>query len=35
MNFKVFCYYFMCYDINNIYAFSVLKGVLSMVLHMQ
>jgi hypothetical protein len=32
---RFFCYYFVWYDINNIYAFSVLKGVLSMVLHMQ
>jgi hypothetical protein len=32
---RFFCYYFVCYDINNIYAFSVLKRVLSMVLHMQ
>jgi hypothetical protein len=35
MNFKFFCYYFVWYDINNIYAFYILKGVLSMVLHMQ
>jgi hypothetical protein len=32
---RFFCYYFVWYDIHNIYAFSVLKGVLSMVLHMQ
>jgi hypothetical protein len=31
----IFYYYFVWYDINNIYAFSVLKRVLSMVLHMQ
>jgi hypothetical protein len=33
--FQFFCYYFVWYDINYIYAFSVLKGVLSMILHMQ
>jgi hypothetical protein len=32
---RFFCYYFVWYDINNIYALSVLKGVLSIVLHMQ